>query len=239
MTLFAIWADKCDSRDTSTTDLIHEALVADSIIEPCSPSRGTVGRLHWHVQDYPTRFYDIGARLHVGDGCTILSGYTWLRGGDVLDAHDIHAMVGERDILDLRSVLGGEFTVAHVGSNGALTGLADPAGIQSLFYCDTPEVFAVSNRVGMLRHLIQEADTDLESSLGILAIGYRVGPGTACRHIRTVPQMAMSGLSMADLRLLTGVAASSPNSGTLAGTRSTTRSSSLRTASITRRRPFA
>ena len=153
MTLFAIWADKGDSRDASTTDRVHEALIADSIIEPCSPSRGTVGPLHWHVQDYPTAFYDRGARLHVGDGSTTLSGSTWLRGGDVLDAHDIHAMVGEHDILDLRSVLGGEFTVAHVGSDGALTAFADRAGIQSLFYCDTPAVFAVSNRVGMLRHL--------------------------------------------------------------------------------------
>ncbi len=188
MTLFALWADKGDSADNSTTDLIHEALVADSIIKPCSPSRGTLGRLHWHVQDYPTRFYDTGARFHVGDEFTTLSGYTWIRGGDILDAHDIHAMVGERDILDLRSVLGGEFTIAHAGSNGALTAFADRAGIQSLFYCDTPEVFAVSNRVGMLRHLIQDAGIDVESSLGILAIGYRVATGTVCRHVRTVPQ---------------------------------------------------
>ncbi|MCA1710073.1 MAG: hypothetical protein LC808_45020, partial [Actinobacteria bacterium] len=188
MTLFAIWADKCVSRDTPPTDRIHEALIADSLIEPSSPSRGTVGPLHWHVQDYPTGFYDIGARLHVGDGSTILSGSTWLRGGDVLDAHDIHAMVGERDILDLLSVLGGEFTIAHVRSDGALTAFADRAGIQSLFYCDTSAVFAVSNRVGMLRHLIQDAATDLESSLGILAIGYRVATGTVCRHVRKVPQ---------------------------------------------------
>jgi hypothetical protein len=188
MTLFAIWADKRDSVDTSTTDRIHEALAADSIIKPCSPSRGTVGPLHWHVQDYPTRFYDRGARLYVGDGFTTLSGYTWIRGGDILDAHGIHATVGERDVLDLRSVLGGEFTIAHVGSNGALTAFADRAGIQSLFYCDTHEVFAVSNRVGMLRHLIHDAGLDLESTLGILAIGYRVGTGTVCRHVRTVPQ---------------------------------------------------
>ena len=183
-----MWTDKRESPGTSRTNRIHDALVADSIITPCSPSHGTVGRLHWHVQDFPTRFYEKGARVHVGNGLTILSGNTWIRGGDIVDANALHAMVGERDILDLRSVLGGEFTIARVGADGALTAFADRAGLVPLFYCDTPEVFAVSNRVGMLSHLTRDAGVDLSASLGTLAFGYRVATGTVCRHVRTVPQ---------------------------------------------------
>ncbi len=188
MTLFAIWRDKRESPGTSRTNRIHDALVADSIITPCSASRGRVGRLHWHVQDFPTRFYDKGARVHVGNGLTILSGNAWIRGGDIVDAKAVHAMVGERDILDLRFVLGGEFTIARVEADGALTAFADRAGVMPLYYCDTPEVFAVSNRVGMLSHLPRDAGVDLTSSLGTLAFGYRVATGTVCRHVRTVPQ---------------------------------------------------
>ena len=189
MALFAIWRNK---RGSPETERFEQELLDEVPYHPEDVVAAGIQTITGHFGlaafSTTTRFLAPAEQVAVApDSACVLHGYAWRsREGSphVVTASEAASQTSRSEAESLL----GAFALVRVCPDGRVIATNDSDGLHHLYFAETADVFALSNRASFLPVITGRREKDTRSLLWIPAVGYRIGEGTSYKIARAVPQ---------------------------------------------------
>ncbi len=124
---------------------------------------------------------------------TFLQGHLWKKKKDnrPIEAKYLHRMLKVDQCELIRDQCNGEYSVIHYNEEkDTLVVFNDRLGVEAIYYYHDKNQLIVSNRLRLIREVLQESNPDLETLNWIVAVGIIIGEGTAEKKVLRLPQAA-------------------------------------------------
>ena len=179
------------SRPTSAIESLMAGLTRIAHIEPSGIEARTISlghrSIHVHALTTRTALYSPADQIHVGLATAALNGYVFDPASAATRPLTAGDLASRFSIFDC-DTLAGEYSLAHLSATGTLTALSDLHRIQSVYYVDTPEVFAISTRPSLAALVAESSKLNLNGIAALTTVGYGLGEETLYSGVRAVPQ---------------------------------------------------
>lgn len=191
MAIFAFFTLKKPS--SFDTQKIFDGLTRSAHLQPSEVKTScfNLGQSEFFALSLSTRtpFYSEQEQFHSGKRIVALNGYAY----EYTSSSDPKLVtancIARADQIPTASLIAGEYAIVRCDPSAAeMLAYSDPERIQNLFYINTPEVFGVSTRPGLLSALSRSRNINPTSLAWTSALGYSFGDRTGYLDVQSVPQ---------------------------------------------------
>jgi len=124
---------------------------------------------------------------------TLLQGYLWEKSCDnsPIEARQLQKMLGNQTCEEIRDSCNGEYSVIHYDEEkNVLLVFNDRLSVEAVYYYQDKSQTIISNRLRLIREVLQSSNPDIETLNWITAVGIIIGEGTSEKSIIRLPQGA-------------------------------------------------
>ncbi|MEE9328315.1 MAG: hypothetical protein V3U71_13600 [Cocleimonas sp.] len=122
-----------------------------------------------------------------------MEGYLWKKQQDnaLINAEHLSGILKSTNSESVRDKCNGEYSVIHYDENkDSLLVFNDRLAVEAIYYhCDKSQII-ISNRIRLIREVLQRSDPDMETLNWIVAVGIIIGEGTSEKSVSRLPQAA-------------------------------------------------
>lgn len=155
----------------------------------------------YHSSKEQTHIHTKGENIFI----TLLQGYLWKKkdGKDLIRADQLHGMLNNTTSEEIRNSCNGEYSVVHYNElQNKLTAFNDRLSLEKIyFYNDKTGTTIISNRIRLIKEVIQTSSPDIETLNWLSAIGIIIGNKTSEKSILSLPQGAFLTIQNGKLKI--------------------------------------
>ena len=135
---------------------------------------------------------------------TALQGYIWEKDrfeNIPLNAIDLSEKLKYESCEQVRNECNGAYSVIKLSSNGECLVFNDRLSVEPIYYAEERGRIIISNRIRLIRDLLEKWDYDVETLNWIAIIGYIIGNDTSIKEIKRLEEGAYIEVQNGQLRI--------------------------------------
>lgn len=135
---------------------------------------------------------------------TALQGYIWEKDqleNIPLNATDLSGKLKYESCEQVRNECNGEYSVIKLSSNGECLVFNDRLSVEPIYYAEERGRIIISNRIRLIKDLLEKWDYDIETLNWLSVVGYIIGNGTSTKQIKRLEQGAYIEVQNGQLKI--------------------------------------
>lgn len=135
---------------------------------------------------------------------TALQGYIWEKDqfeNIPLNATDLFEKLKYESCEQIRNKCNGEYSVIKLSSNGECLVFNDRLSVELIYYAKEQGRVIISNRIRLIKYLLEKWDYDIEALSWLSVVGYIIGSDTSIKQIKRLEQGAYIEVQNGQLKI--------------------------------------